>query len=85
MNARTKTEESELTQPATNAPDSPLTRRILAALDGCPGGIARDDLARLVCNAKGASPALVDVEVNRLLLGRRIAIVNGRLVGEVSP
>ena len=71
--------------PTMNTQDSPLARRILAALDGCPGGIARADLARLVGNGKGASPALIDIEVNRLLLARRIAIVNDRLVLEVTP
>lgn len=65
--------------------DSPLTRRILAALDGCPGGVARDDLIRIVGNEKGASPAMLDAEINALLLRRRIATVNGRLVGETQP
>lgn len=71
--------------PEPNVIDSPLARRILEALDGCPGGIARDDLARLVCNGKGSSPAMIDAEINALLLKRRIATVNGRLVEEVSP
>ena len=71
--------------PEPNVIDSPLARRILAALDGCPGGIARADLARLVGNGKGASPAMIDTEINRLLLNRRIAIVNDRLVLEVTP
>lgn len=85
MNARTKTEESELTQPATKPQDSPLTRRILAALEGHPGGVARDDLARLVSNGKGSSPAMIDAEINRLLVARRIATINGRLVLEAQP
>lgn len=71
--------------PVDSPTDSPLTRRILAALDGHPGGVTRDDLARLVSNEKGASPAMIDAEVNRLLLSRRIATVNGRLVLEARP
>lgn len=65
-----------------STPDSPLARRIMGTLDGHPGGIARDDLARLVGNGKGASPAMIDAEVGRLLLARRIATVNGKLVLE---
>lgn len=70
---------------ANNHPDSPLARRILAALSGCPGGLERADLLRMVGNGKGSSPAMIDAEVNRLLLARKIATVNGRLVLEGQP
>lgn len=71
--------------PSPNSTDSPLARRILAALDGHPGGMDRADLLRMVGNGKGASPAMLDAEVNRLLLARKLATVNGRLIAEPAP
>lgn len=90
INARAQIDETSNSRnpdepPATNTPDSPLARRILAALDGCPGGIARADLLRIVGNGKGASPAMIEAEVNALLVKRRIATVNDRLVLEAQP
>lgn len=76
---------AELTQTNAPSPDSPLARRILAAFEGCPGGITHDDLARLVGNEKGASQAMIDAEVSRLLLAGKLGRVNGRLVLEVAP
>jgi|APTNR8051073442_1049403.scaffolds.fasta_scaffold05627_9 hypothetical protein len=63
--------------------DSPFTQRIINTLSASSCGLAQADLLRLVGNGKGASPAMLTAEINRLLLARRIATVNGKLVLEV--
>jgi RecA-family ATPase len=58
----------------------PLDKRILDAIRACAGGMAKDDLIRLVANGKGASPAMIDAALSKMLLDGRIGRVNGHLV-----
>jgi len=59
--------------------DTPLSRRIVATLQDCPGGMARADLLRVVSGEPGATTAAIEAEINRLLLSRRIGTANRRL------
>ena len=60
-----------------------LVNRILATLQSCPGGMTQEDLVRLVGNSKGASPAMVEMVLIRLMKEGAIGKLNGRLV--VNP
>ncbi|MCB1824137.1 MAG: hypothetical protein H6969_12080 [Gammaproteobacteria bacterium] len=62
---------------------SPLATRILNTLAGCPGGMTQEDLARLVGNSKGDSPAMVEMVLVQLMKEGAIGKLNGRLV--VNP
>ena len=61
------------------SPDA-LATRILDALEGCPGGLTQDDLARRVGNSKGASAAMIEMVLVRLMKEGAIGKLNGRLV-----
>lgn len=66
---------------------APLVNRILQILMACPGGITRAELERQVGNTKGASPALIELTLTRLVKEGMVGRVNNRLVAnaEVRP
>ena len=68
---------------SASASSSPLATRILATLQGCPAGMTQEDLARMVGNGKGASLAMIETVLARLMMDGRIGKTNGRLV--VNP
>lgn len=72
---------ADLPAPAKRPRTSPLDKRILDVIRACDGGgMAKDDLIRLVANGKGASPAMIDAALSQMLLDGRIGRINGHLV-----
>lgn len=62
---------------------SPLATRVLNVLKASPSGMTQEDLARVVGNSKGASPAMIEAVLIRLMMEGAIGKINGRLV--VNP
>lgn len=62
---------------------SPLATRILNVLKASPAGMTQEDLARVVGNSKGASPAMIEAVLIRLMMEGAIGKINGHLV--VNP
>ena len=76
---RGEIDEKKKTENPGFSPDA-LATRILNTLAGCPGGMTQEDLARLVGNSKGDSPAMVEMVLVRLMKEGAIGKLNGRLV-----
>ncbi len=58
----------------------PLATRILTTLRASPAGFTHDDLGRVVGNAKGASPPMIERTLMRLFKEGAVAKVNDRWV-----
>lgn len=74
-------EEAEISSPL--AADSSLAGRILAALAGSPAGFSTEELCRQCGNGKGASPAMIELVLMRLVKQGDVSKVNGRWVSTV--
>ncbi len=65
------------------AADSALAGRILAALTGSPAGFDTEELCRQCGNGKGASPAMIEMVLMRLVKQGDVSKVNDRWVSTV--
>jgi hypothetical protein len=65
------------------AADSSLAGRILAALAGSPAGFSMEELCRQYGNGKGASPAMIELVLMRLVKQGDVGKVNDRWVSTV--
>ncbi len=59
---------------------NPLNKKILAALEGVEGGFELTELVRQVENAKGASAAMIEAALLRLVKDGEVAKINGHWV-----
>ena len=57
-----------------------LEARILGALKSSPNGLTQEELTGLVSNSKGASNAMIETVLVRLMKGGEIGKINDRLV-----
>lgn len=63
-----------------NLYSEPLATRILGTLRGHPEGFTQVELTRQVSNARGASPALIELALTRLVKEGAVGKINGRWV-----
>jgi hypothetical protein len=65
------------------AADSSLAGRILSVLTGSPAGFSTEELCRQCGNGKGASPAMIELVLMRLVKQGDVDKVNDRWVSTV--
>lgn len=63
-----------------NENDNSLATRILNLLRGSPAGFTQDEIIRQVGNAKGASPAMIELTLTRLAKEGAISRLNGKWI-----